>query len=398
MTALDRIRATGRIAYLDAEHGLRVAGEMTAAQRAWVDAHRDELAAELRCEIFAEFEERAAILEHDQGLPRDRAEAEAFEDAVIRHMNRTPGSQASRHHCAAFGHGGGLIAVLASESDHAWLHAGQCHDRWRARRYADAMRALAFLNSQTPEEENLMPFYVSDTGGGDFTPCPAGVWAARCVRVLDLGLIEGNFGIKRTALVSWEVAAPLESEPGKFHTISKRYTPSLSPKANLRRDLVSWRGRDFTPEELGRFDLAAILGAPCTLSIVHTQKGDATYADVSAIMPAQPGSQPFEGAEPLILYSADDPATEANLAQLSEKLQAFIREGVARLRASKSSHPASQPAQPPQQPHYASAPGYAAQQPLSVAAQPAPAPTQPHGGAAAPVVDDAIPFAADWRA
>jgi len=41
--------------------------------------------------------------------------------------------------------------------------------------------------------------------------------------------------------------------------ISKRYTMSLGEQSTLRKDLESWRGKKFTPEELQGFDLNACI-------------------------------------------------------------------------------------------------------------------------------------------
>ena len=43
---------------------------------------------------------------------------------------------------------------------------------------------------------------------------------------------------------------------------------------------MSWRGREFTADELKKFDLQNILGAPCILSVVHNEKGKAKVESV----------------------------------------------------------------------------------------------------------------------
>ena len=55
--------------------------------------------------------------------------------------------------------------------------------------------------------------------------------------------------------------------------ISKEFTLSLHERANLRRVLISWRGRQFTAEELGGFELANVLGANAMLNVVHNDRG-----------------------------------------------------------------------------------------------------------------------------
>lgn len=132
---------------------------------------------------------------------------------------------------------------------------------------------------------------VKDSGGGQFEPAPAGTHVARCIRLLDLGTQKSEFGAKRQVLVTWELPQELISSgelEGQPFTVSAYYTMSLNEKANLRHALEAWRGRAFTVEELKGFDLKAILGAPCLLSIVHNDNG---RAKVSAVMALAKGTK-----------------------------------------------------------------------------------------------------------
>ena len=70
---------------------------------------------------------------------------------------------------------------------------------------------------------------------------------------------------------------------GRPFAISKRYTLSTHTKSTLRKDLESWRGRAFTPEEEEAFDVANVCGAYCLLNVTHNQGGDGnTYANVGS--------------------------------------------------------------------------------------------------------------------
>lgn len=67
-------------------------------------------------------------------------------------------------------------------------------------------------------------------------------------------------------------------------TIQREYTLSLSEKANLRHDLESWRGRQFTQEELDGFAVEKVLGQPCMLSVIHkTTTKNKLYGAISGI-------------------------------------------------------------------------------------------------------------------
>lgn len=120
--------------------------------------------------------------------------------------------------------------------------------------------------------------FAQDSGGGDFQHAPVGTHAARCVKLIDLGTQEGEYQGKPTlrnqVLVMFELPNEMmDTDPPKPFIVSTFYTNSLGEKANLRKDLMTWRGRDFTPEELQRFDLQAVLGAPCLLSVVPKGPG-----------------------------------------------------------------------------------------------------------------------------
>jgi len=75
---------------------------------------------------------------------------------------------------------------------------------------------------------------------------------------------------------------------------SKQYTLSLNEKANLRKDLESWRGKPFTAEQIDGFDIKAVLGQSCQLQIIHkpSPDGSKTYANISSIVQAPPGEKP----------------------------------------------------------------------------------------------------------
>ena len=131
--------------------------------------------------------------------------------------------------------------------------------------------------------------YAQDTGGGDFKQAPEGNHVARCVSIVDIGTHHGEYQgtptVRNQIIVRWELPFETEVFEGaeKPLIVSKFYTNSLSEKANLRRDLESWRSREFTPEELRKFDLMSILGKPCTVSIVHNEKGKAKVVSVAAV-------------------------------------------------------------------------------------------------------------------
>lgn len=134
---------------------------------------------------------------------------------------------------------------------------------------------------------------IASGSNKEFKMAPEGSHMAVCFRVLDLGTqrweYQGEPQIGRKVLIGWELhgeaddGTPLNTDEGQPLAVSKTYTLSLGRKANLRADLESWRGRSFTEQELSGFDISALLGQPCMITIKHTKKADKTYANVASV-------------------------------------------------------------------------------------------------------------------
>lgn len=125
----------------------------------------------------------------------------------------------------------------------------------------------------------------------EFAPAPSGLHQAVCVDVVDMGMLEVTYAGKtkqqhKVRLV-WQIDEPMDD--GKRFIVQKRYTLSLSEKANLRKDLESWRGKPFTRDEEMGFDLERLIGVNCFLNIVHADKDGKTYANVVGVVPLKRG-------------------------------------------------------------------------------------------------------------
>lgn len=134
----------------------------------------------------------------------------------------------------------------------------------------------------------------------EFHQVPAGTVQGVCYDVWDIGLqkttFQGQQKVKHKIIIAFETTEliPDGEYQGKRMTISKRYTLSLSEKANLRKDLESWRGKAFTAEELKGFDIEKLIGANAMLSVVHNQVDGKTYANVSSISKLMKGMMPLQ--------------------------------------------------------------------------------------------------------
>lgn len=130
---------------------------------------------------------------------------------------------------------------------------------------------------------------------------PAGTHRAVCHSVHDLGFqsefIKGKKTVLHKVVVIWEIDKAIKA--GKFagqpFVVSKKYTFSLHEKSNLRKDLAGWRGRDFTEQELEKFDLRALVGKQCLLNVVHSvsKSGNGTYANVYTVSAVPEGMPPL---------------------------------------------------------------------------------------------------------
>jgi hypothetical protein len=146
---------------------------------------------------------------------------------------------------------------------------------------------------------------------------PADNHVAICVKMIEIGTttenVMGTVKHLHKVRIGWELPNETkvfdEAKGAQPLVIDKEYTLSLADKANLRKDLKSWRGRDFTEEELKNFDISNLLGAPCMLNIVHTpSKKDASvfYEDISSISKMPKGSIKPEQHNPNYLLSYED--------------------------------------------------------------------------------------------
>jgi len=170
-----------------------------------------------------------------------------------------------------------------------------------------------------------------------FKPVTPGMHLARCYRVIDLGTqqseYQGQTKHQHKTMIQWEVHSededgnPLKTERGEPMSISKTYTVSLGENAALRRDLVAWRGREFTKEELRGFELKNILGAWCMLSVVASERNGKTYTNVAAVMPVPPNVKKMglpEAHNEAQIFMISDPDME-----LFETFSNFLQEKIA---------------------------------------------------------------------
>lgn len=146
---------------------------------------------------------------------------------------------------------------------------------------------------------------------------PAGNYIARCYSMIEVGtvteIVMGVPAILKKVRIGWELPEEkrvFREEKGEQPlVISKEYTLSMNEKANLRKDLKSWRGKDFTEDEARSFDITKLIGATCMLNIIHKPaKSDPSrsYEQISGITPLPKGMKAPAAINPVFVLSYDD--------------------------------------------------------------------------------------------
>lgn len=169
---------------------------------------------------------------------------------------------------------------------------------------------------------------VSDKTETKYTPVDAGMHIARCYMIAELGIQKSNnpsYNDAPKLMIGWElIDSTIEIDGEELpRVMSREFTSSIGPKANLRKVLASWRGRDFTAAELESFDLDTIVGAPCYLNVVHKTSGDKTYANIESVVPLPAGIDCPKGQLPAVTYDLAD-------GDPPETIPAWIRDKIAK--------------------------------------------------------------------
>lgn len=134
-----------------------------------------------------------------------------------------------------------------------------------------------------------MPIYARKK---TFKPAPEGLWDGVCIDVVDKGIVNTQYGPTHKIQYRWVINAEPKRTDGKPHMISMSYPNSLHEKSNQRKMLELWRGKKFSKDELDKFDLESVLGAPCQIQVAHGQGDDGEpYAFPQIVMKARPGAQ-----------------------------------------------------------------------------------------------------------
>lgn len=122
----------------------------------------------------------------------------------------------------------------------------------------------------------------------NFEPCPEFTGKGVCVDCTPLRKQQSQFGEREVFKIVFEV--DMDRDDGsRFCVWSRNFTPTLNEKANLRKFLRGWFGRDLSKQELEDFDTESLIGKPAQLVVIHEHKDGEVYANVAACTPDRSG-------------------------------------------------------------------------------------------------------------
>jgi len=164
-------------------------------------------------------------------------------------------------------------------------------------------------------------------------PLEAGSYPARCVQVIDIGdqMNDLSGKLQREVMILFEIPSERINVNGedKPRIMKEIYTLSLTDKANLRKALESWRGKQFTDEELDAFDIRKILNTTCILSVVEkTSKTSGNkYSKIGSISRCMKGIVVPPAESPVFAFDLDEPDALGTLETLPEWVQKYVKQG-----------------------------------------------------------------------
>ena len=193
---------------------------------------------------------------------------------------------------------------------------------------------------------------AKDNDKGSYDPVPEDVHLGICVGVIDLGT-QHNFKFskyERKCLLSFELPEERTEVEVDGETIdaprfmSRRFTLSLGSNSHLRKFLRTWRGRDFTPEELKGFEMKALLGVGANVQVLHdTGKDGTVYANIDSAAKLHKTQTIGESETGLIYFTFDDISdlkeVDDAIDEMPEWIQKLIQKSVEYNDLAKASTP-----------------------------------------------------------
>lgn len=131
-----------------------------------------------------------------------------------------------------------------------------------------------------------------------FEPAPVGNHVARMYRIINIGTVEeeymGEVKQLNKILLTFELCNEKkefkEGEGERPISVSREFTFSMGPKANLRKFIEGMLGTAMKDDEANLLDVETLLGKACLLNVVHKVSGAGkTYALIQNASPLPKG-------------------------------------------------------------------------------------------------------------
>ena len=129
---------------------------------------------------------------------------------------------------------------------------------------------------------------IINANNSKFEACPEFTGKGVCVDATPLRKQQSQFGEREVFKLVFEVDL-LKTDGSRYCVWSKNFTPSTNEKANFRKFVHGWFGRDLTRAELEDFDTDSLIGKPAQLVVVQEHKDGETYANIVACTPDKSG-------------------------------------------------------------------------------------------------------------
>lgn len=161
-----------------------------------------------------------------------------------------------------------------------------------------------------------MAFKAPLTQSKEYKQVPAGSHIARIFQLIDLGVQtstfykdnEGNDKKQHKIMLTFEIPSQ-KLDDGTPMVISKEFTLSMSPKANLRKFIQDMLGIKLSDTEATDFDLETLIGKTAIVSVAHipsTKDANKKYANVTSAMPLMDGMTAHEAVNKPLVFSTGE--------------------------------------------------------------------------------------------
>lgn len=178
----------------------------------------------------------------------------------------------------------------------------------------------------------MMSLKLKKKKAAKIPPIEGGTYMAICVGVIDLGE-QYNQNYKNYAdklMLLFEIPDETVEVDGeqKPRWLSKEYTASLNEKSKLYKDLVSWRAKPFSEEELGEigdgFDTSDMAGQAAMLTVIVREGKSGSYNQIEGISPMPKGIPAPKPQSDILIFDIDD-RNELVFEKLPEWIQKKIK-------------------------------------------------------------------------